>query len=75
MTCCKRCGREIGFRKLPSGKWMPTEIDGSDHWDACSATVNLTAPKGRVDTRSSPVIVGEKYVYTPNPDPSLPPWW
>lgn len=35
---CNKCGLEIGFRRLPNGKWCPTNPDGSDHWDLCSAT-------------------------------------
>ena len=35
---CKKCGLELGFRKLPSGKWCPTNPDGSDHWDLCRKT-------------------------------------
>lgn len=35
MTVCKKCGGPITFRKLPSGKSMPVEVDGSEHWDIC----------------------------------------
>lgn len=33
---CKQCGGTITFRKLPNGKWCPTEPNGSDHFDVCS---------------------------------------
>ena len=36
---CRKCGLELGFRKLPSGKWCPTNPDGSDHWDLCRETM------------------------------------
>lgn len=38
---CKKCGGPITFKKLPSGKWMPTNLDGSDHWDDCSTARSL----------------------------------
>ncbi len=35
---CKRCGGDIRWRKLPSGKWAPTNADnGSLHWERCKA--------------------------------------
>lgn len=33
---CRACGEPVAFRKLPSGKWTPCELDGSDHWDKCA---------------------------------------
>jgi len=32
---CNKCHLPIAFRQLPSGKWCPTNPDGSDHWDDC----------------------------------------
>lgn len=36
MAVCKKCGLRIAFRKLDNGKWMPVNIDNSEHWDTCS---------------------------------------
>ncbi len=35
---CKKCGLEVRWRRLPSGKFCPENLDGSDHWDICSET-------------------------------------
>ena len=31
VICNKGCGQQIGFSKLESGKWKPTNLDGTDH--------------------------------------------
>ena len=36
MSTCKKCGLSIGWKRLKSGKWCPTNVDGTDHWDVCS---------------------------------------
>lgn len=36
---CQKCGRPIAFKRLASGKWCPTNVDGSDHWDTCRGIV------------------------------------
>lgn len=33
--CCA-CRNPIAFKLMDSGKWCPTNPDGSDHWDDCS---------------------------------------
>ena len=38
MPVCKKCNLPISFKKIASGKWCPTNPDGSDHWDLCSET-------------------------------------
>lgn len=35
MTACAKCGGAITFKSLPSCKWLPVELDGSEHWDIC----------------------------------------
>lgn len=42
---CFKCQQPIAFKKLPSGKFCPTNLDGSDHWDTCSAKRAYTGPK------------------------------
>lgn len=34
-SVCEKCGEPIAFKRLDSGKWCPTNVDGSDHWDIC----------------------------------------
>lgn len=36
MSRCRKCNQPIGWRKLPSGKWLPINPDGGDHFDDCS---------------------------------------
>jgi hypothetical protein len=33
---CTKCSGPISFRKNAKGKWVPCELDGSDHWDICT---------------------------------------
>lgn len=35
MKTCAKCGGPISFKRLKSGKWCPTSVDGGDHWDEC----------------------------------------
>lgn len=37
MSKCKDCGLPLAFQQV-NGKLHPTNPDGSDHWDLCSAT-------------------------------------
>ena len=37
---CGKCGLPLAFKKLDSGKWCPTNPDGSDHWDICREVYN-----------------------------------
>lgn len=32
---CDKCGLPISFKRLPNGRWSPTNPDGTDHWDKC----------------------------------------
>lgn len=43
-SVCKKCGLELGWKKLPNGKWCPTNPDGSDHWDLCRETQRKGQP-------------------------------
>ena len=36
MIRCRACDSLIAFKRLPNGKFCPTEPDGSDHFDHCS---------------------------------------
>lgn len=42
MTECRKCGLPLKFKKLRSGKWSPTNLDGSDHWDLCKSVIRKT---------------------------------
>ena len=35
---CYKCGLPIAFKLTPKGRWCPTNLDGSDHWDLCRQT-------------------------------------
>lgn len=72
---CKKCGLPLAWKTLPSGKWCPTNPDGSDHWDLCSATRNARRPYDPDrDTKSSGVIVGKYYVELPPLPKGEAPW-
>lgn len=45
---CYKCGLPLAFKKLPSGKWYPTNPDGSDHWDLCREVTNGTIDLNRL---------------------------
>ena len=34
MTTCRECGAEIAWKR-ESGRWKPTNPDGSPHWQRC----------------------------------------
>ena len=38
MKLCAKCHLPLAFKQLESGKWCPTNPDGSDHWDLCRET-------------------------------------
>lgn len=43
MSQCRKCGGELGWKRQAfSGvlKWVPTNPDGSDHWDLCRERQN-----------------------------------
>ena len=35
MAQCRKCGLGIRFIQIENYKWMPVNLDGSSHWDAC----------------------------------------
>lgn len=58
MSDCKKCGGPIAFKRTERGKWMPTNPDGSDHWDDCAKARSLgTYGIRRSDPSSLPGIV------------------
>lgn len=72
---CYKCGQPIMFSVLPSGKYKPVNLDGSDHWDICKATTNSGKPFDPArDTRSSRVITGSQYVELPPLPEGVAPW-
>ena len=34
---CDKCGGSLGFYKNERNKFVPCNLDGSDHWDSCRA--------------------------------------
>ncbi len=72
MVICSKCGHTISFKRLPNGKWCPTNADGSDHFDICRQI--------QFDNRTKPVCIAEIGVKTkaknkaPCYDGDIPPW-
>lgn len=64
MARCKRCKREMWWKRLGSGRWMPVEKDGSAHWMRCR-------PVGRVIEGKT--ITGGEFVES-GCDCDVPPW-
>lgn len=74
MSTCKKCLQPIAWKQLPNEKWVPTNVDGGDHWDTCKKfqlinsdqelrvgmLTDMTVP----DQRSGVVII----------DSPIPPW-
>lgn len=56
MRACNRCGLPIVFKQR-GGRTLPTNPDGSDHWDACKAA---RARRGPAIIYGKPMI-GEHY--------------
>ena len=72
---CKKCGLPLAWKTLENGKWCPTNPDGSDHWDLCSATRNASRPfDPERDTKTSGVIVGKYFVELPPLPNGEAPW-
>lgn len=72
---CRKCGLPIAFKKLPSGKFCPTNPDGSDHWDLCKGVdrtfevaVARAIREGAAKTYAP--MQGQQYFYTGD----IPPW-
>lgn len=62
-SLCGKCGRAIGWRKTPSGKWQACEPDGSDHWDICRETVLGRMTNKRVMRRVRNEYTREVHVF------------
>ena len=48
LPSCLKCGLPISFRKNSRGAFVPTNPDGSDHWDACREAINSSVAHRRV---------------------------
>lgn len=74
---CNRCGGPITFHRNASGKLVPTELDGSEHWDICkrrrherltpAARARLPATKTPQTTCPAPEVT---HIWSGD----LPPW-
>lgn len=79
---CAKCGLPLGFKKLPSGKWCPTNPDGSDHWDLCRETsiaAMTPAERAWLNERDAQrakgvVTVGKHYHKSKQYRGAIPPW-
>jgi uncharacterized protein YifE (UPF0438 family) len=75
---CAKCGLPLGFKRLKSGKWCPTNPDGSDHWDLCRETaLAAMTPEERAwkvykDAQAARPVVTGKHIKTYKGD--VPPW-
>jgi hypothetical protein len=70
---CLKCGKPIAFKLLPTGKWCPTNPDGSDHWDDCRGIVRNPEWAAKAMKQHPPVKVrprGLTHVW----NGVLPPW-
>lgn len=69
---CAKCGLELGFKLLPSGKYCPTNADGTDHFDICRLTQFLNAKRdvcvGMTTTMTVPTRKLDYYAG------DIPPW-
>ncbi len=62
LAACRKCNQPIAFRLLASGRYQPTNPDGSDHWDSCNAEKNKTYTGALM---SEPIrIIGKYFVET-----------
>lgn len=69
---CRKCNLPLSFKKLPNGKWYPTNPDGTEHWDLCREE-QFRQGKRKPETRASGFITGPQYVKS-TCDCSGPPW-
>lgn len=74
MVACYKCGGPIEFKKLPSGNWLPTNPDGSSHWDDCSKArcLGTYGIKRQGPTSLPPILT--KGIATVFYDGGEPPW-
>jgi hypothetical protein len=85
MSQCRKCGSKIGWaQRVFKGvmKWVPTNPDGSDHWDLCRERRNADLTPGerdrqrRADEKACPpfwtwtTVNGKRAVSRKKPD-----WW
>jgi hypothetical protein len=68
---CNKCWLPIRFKKLPNGKYCPTNPDGSDHWDKCSAAQFKRS--GRPNVVEGPTVKA-KHPMLAACDCPTPPW-
>lgn len=75
---CYKCKELVQWRKLPSGKVCPENLDGSDHWDICREKRLQHDPafRAKIATldkeREKPITTYSKYdkLY----EGTIPPW-
>jgi hypothetical protein len=65
---CRKCGVPIAFKRLPSGKLMPVNPDGSSHWDACKQAQRAGKP---IAAKPAAVTEGRHTQFYTG---SVPPW-
>lgn len=69
---CRKCGLPVAFKKLASGKFCPTNVDGSDHFDICRLTQFKNSKRdvcvGMTTTMTVPIAKLEFYAG------DVPPW-
>lgn len=70
---CRKCGLQIAWKQTESGKWCPTNPDGSDHWDICRAQ-QFANSKRRVTVGELEFVTEPRGRMPQVPDDGLPPW-
>lgn len=65
MAICHKCGLPLAFKKNARGKLVPTNTDGSDHFDICRQTqFEKVKASGVEKTRRKNLGGGRFYVET-----------
>ena len=54
MSTCRKCGQPLAFKRNENGKMVPTNPDGSDHFDICrQRQFEVVKTKGEPHTRKT----------------------
>ena len=65
MSVCRKCGLPLAFKRNARGKLVPTNTDGSDHFDICRKVQFEKVKAGGVEkTRRKKLGPGRFYVET-----------